>query len=134
MVDSRRRRRLRPIGLIIGLVAAAWWLYSGIAWGTGQELDFVEALLHTALPGLIFLVSVAVAWKWESAGGVLLVVEGLFVTIVGPMTFKHCPQMTIVLLLLTGSLPLLAAGLLLILSWREGLAGGSSSQGDSRQD
>ena len=134
MAESSRRNWLRTNGLIIGLVAAAWWLYSGISWGSGQELDFVEALLHTALPGLIFLVSVALAWKWKAAGGVLLVVEGLFVTIAGPVTYKHCPQMTIVLLLLTGSLPLLASGLLLILSWRKGLAGGPPSQGDSRQD
>ena len=122
MVDSRRRKRLKRFGLIIGLVGAAWWILGGISVvaGFGEDMDFAEVLFHGALLGLIFLVSVAIAWRSESFGGVLLVVEGLFVAVSSPIIAHHCEQLTISSLLLTASLPLLVSGALFILSLWEG--------------
>lgn len=118
--NSSRPKWLRRAGLVVGLVAAGWWVFFGIASGIGEGLDFVGALVHTALPGLIFLASVAVAWRWEPIGGVFLIVEGLFVSVAYSIVFGHCPLMTIVLVLLTMSLPLLASGVLFLLSPRKG--------------
>jgi hypothetical protein len=134
MADSRWRIWLGWAGLFVGLAGSAWWLYFGVTRGSSQGLDVLGALLHTALPGVVFLVSMAIAWRWRFAGGVLLVIEGLFISIFGPMIFKHCSFMSVALLLLTGSLPLLASGILLILSYRRDLASSSSSQGEGRQD
>jgi len=118
-IKGNRQKWLRRIGLIIGLLVAVWWVSFGIVLGIDVGLDFLETLLHTALPGLIVLVSIAIARKWEPVGGVLLIVEGLIVSIAYSVIFGHCPQMNVVLVIFTMSLPLLASGVLFILSWRE---------------
>ena len=122
VTSDGRRRWPKQVGLIIGLVGAAWWLLGGIsaAAGFGEDMDFAEILFHAVMLGLIFLVSVAVAWSSESFGGVLLVVEGLFVAVSSPVIASHCEQLTISSLLTTASLPLLISGALFILSLREG--------------
>ncbi|GAI46635.1 unnamed protein product, partial [marine sediment metagenome] len=69
------------MGLILGLVWAGWWMLFGIVSGIVEGLDFVGVLAHTALPGLIFLASVIVVWWWKFIGGIVLIVEGLFILI-----------------------------------------------------
>ena len=119
--DSKRRSLLRRVGLIIGLAGAAWWILGGISIvaGFSEEMDPVQILPHVLL-GLIFLVSVAVAWRPELFGGVLLVIEGLFMAVSSPIIAYHCEEMTLISILMTMGLPFLISGALFILSWREG--------------
>jgi hypothetical protein len=119
-VRNKRRKRLRRAGLIVGLSAAVWWLLFGIVSGNDMGLDFIGSLLHTALPGLIFLVNIAIAWKWESIGGMLLIVEALVTLAILSIITNHCPQMNAALILLTMSLPLLLSGILFVISRKEG--------------
>lgn len=108
-------RWLWQVGLILGLVWAGWWIFFGIASGIVEGLDFVGVLIHTALPGLIFLASVMVAWRWKAIGGIVLIVEGLSILIALPIAFTGFPLLTIVLAM---GLPPLIAGVLFVLSWR----------------
>ena len=85
-------------------------------------LDFVEILLHPALPSVIFLASVGIACSRAFAGGIILIIEGLLVAATCSVASHHCPRLTTVLVLLTGSVPLLVSGILFILSRRERLA------------
>ena len=68
------------------------------------------------------MASIAISYKWEPIGGALLIAEGLIVSIAHSVLFGHCPQMDVILVVFTMSLPLLASGILFILSWgvREG--------------
>lgn len=111
---------MRRTGLIIGLSAAIWWLLFGIVSGNDMRLGLIESLLHTALPGLIFLVNMAIAWKWGFIGGALLIVEALLTLGILFLISNHCSQMNVVLVLMTMSLPLLLSGILFIISWKDG--------------
>jgi hypothetical protein len=115
--SSKRQNFFRRLSLIIGLVLTAWWMLGGISIvvGFGEEMTFMDILPHIAL-GLTFIVSIAVAWRQETMGGVLLVVEGVFAALSSPIIAYHCEEMTIVSLLLMISLPLLLSGALFILS------------------
>ena len=118
-VNNKWRNLLRRVGLIIGLVAAAWWIFGGISIvaGYSEEMDsFVYFLPHVSL-GLVFLVSIAIAWgRPESFGGVLLIIEGSFTAVSSPIIAYHCEEMTIVSILITMSLPFLISGSLFTLS------------------
>jgi hypothetical protein len=85
-------------------------------------LGFGGILFHTALPGLIFLFSAAVAWCWKVIGGVVLVIEGLVAFFI---YFAYLSDWGINLdsifvmlrLVLTTALPPFVSGCLFILSW-----------------
>ena len=119
-VSSKRRKWLRRLGLIIGFFIAVLWLSFGIVLSIGDGMDIIEALFHTAVPGLVFLASIIIAFRWAFAGGVFLIVEGLVVSFAYSAIFGHCQKITIVFVILLMSLPLLVSGILLILSCREG--------------
>jgi hypothetical protein len=76
--------------------------------------------MHAAVPGGIFLISAASAWKWETVGGVLLVLEGLFVAAAYPVwAHGRFPVSTIVFVLSTMALPPIAAGCLFVAGGRQ---------------
>ena len=122
---SRRRKWLRGAGLIIGLVAGAGItllcipilvVVLAFARGvssmgvevTGTEILYMILLFVT---GPIMICSVVLAWKRSFIGGIVLIVLGLAAALVGL-------GVAYILFLLVG-LPLLASGVLFILSWRE---------------
>jgi len=114
---------MRYIARALALIWAAWWAFFGLACGLGEGMSPAGVLLHAALPGLVFLVSAAIAWRWEAVGGVVLVLEGLLVLIAHPMmTSNRFPLSTILFVPLTMALPPLAAGFLFIASWRKSKA------------
>ncbi len=126
-VNSKRRNLLRRAGLIIGLGGAVWWILGGISIvaGFSEEMDSIVEILPHVLLGLTLLVSIAIAWRPEPFGGVLLVVEGLFLAVSSPIIAYHCEEMTIVSILMTMGLPFLLSGSLFILSC---LGGGTSGR------
>ena len=72
-----------------------------------------------ALPGLALLSSVAIAWRWQLIGGILLVLEAAIIAVVYfMMTYSIFPHSTIIFVLLTMALPPLVAGSLLLANWR----------------
>ena len=125
-----KRGLLAWIGLIIGLVAAGLSLSFTIPLST--EEWFFTVLIPIPWAG------VALAWKRPFIGGVVLIVAGLSMILL-PLAFRNLSEELfawgwLAIILLVGQ-PLLAAGVLLILSWRRGhLPSSTSSQGDSGQD
>jgi hypothetical protein len=103
----------------LSLVWAGFWVFFGVASGIGERGKPMEVLIHTAVPGLIFLVSALIAWRWEAVGGVLLVVEGLVVAVGYPLMARHFPLSTKIFIELTMATPPLVSGLLLLSAWKK---------------
>ncbi len=119
--NSNRRKWLRRAGLITGLLWAGLWTFFGFASGIVEGLGLLGTLIHTLVPGMVFLASVAFAWKWELIGGVVLIIEGLLVAVLYPIMAADLIETGVIaLVLLTMGLPPLAAGVLYLLSCREG--------------
>jgi len=99
----------------LSLIWAGWWVFFGVASALGERLSPFGVLMHAAVPGGIFLISAAIAWKWETTGGVLLILEGLLVCAVYPV-WEHSrfPVSTILFVLLTMALPPIVAGCLFV--------------------
>jgi hypothetical protein len=64
----------RVVARAMALVWAAFWFLFGLASGLGEGLGPIGAVMHT-VPGVIFLVSALIAWRWEAVGAVLLLLE-----------------------------------------------------------
>ncbi|MBA7477734.1 hypothetical protein ES707_13148 [subsurface metagenome] len=125
MVNSGRRRWLRRVGLIIGLVWAVLWTIflgaSALSHGFGPITS--EALVASVVLAsgvLILWLSIVIAWKRELVGGILLIVAGLLVIIGYPVgAAGRIDPVGIVLVVVIMGLPPVVAGLLFLLSWRE---------------
>jgi hypothetical protein len=102
---------LRYVARTVALLWAGLWTLFGLLAGVGEGLDLPGILMHTAVPGLVFLLTVFVAWRWELPGAVLLGLVGLLTLFV--FGFARTPEG---LALLT--LPPLFAGALFLASWR----------------
>jgi len=77
-------------------------------------------LLYTAVPGLIFVLLLVVAWRWEAVGGALLVLISVLIAVAYPILFRRLPARTIILVLLTMAGPPLLAGILFLVHWWSG--------------
>jgi hypothetical protein len=69
-------------GRAISLAWAGFWLFFGIASGLSENVGPVGALLHAVLPGGVAFLTTCAAWRWPTAGGGLLVLEGLLLAVV----------------------------------------------------
>jgi hypothetical protein len=108
----------------LALLWGAFWTWFGLASGIGEGLDPAGIFFHAALPGLVFLATAGLAWRWETIGGVALVLEGLLVMVAYPlMVHGRFPLATILFVELTMALPPLAAGVLFLLGGRGPEAG-----------
>jgi len=123
---DRATKWIRYIARSLALIWAGWWTFFGLACGLSEGMSPAAVLLHAALPGLVFLGSAAIAWRWEAIGGVALMLEGLFVFIAYPVMAhsRDFPISTIIFVLLTMALPPLAAGFLFLASWRKSKTSG----------
>jgi hypothetical protein len=120
-VDStgdRIAKWMRGIAVVLALSWAGFWTFFGIASGIAERVSPVGVLYHSIFPGLIFLVSAIVAWRWGFIGGILLIVESLLVFVAYPIMFGQMPLLIMVFTLLTLALPPLIAGLLFLVSHR----------------
>ncbi|HLV79624.1 MAG TPA: hypothetical protein VKT32_05055 [Chthonomonadaceae bacterium] len=117
---------LRWIARILILAWACWWTFFAVASTLFEGPDSIyvtggwhKALLPCGLAALVFLGSALLAWRWEAAGAVLLIAEGLLVCLAYyPIGFLHGSLNTILFVLLTLATPPIVAGLLFFLSWR----------------
>jgi hypothetical protein len=108
---------MRYVARVLSLIWAGWWVFFGVASGIDERGKPIEILLHAAAPGLVFLVSALVAWRWETVGAVLLLLEGLLVLIGYPlMVHGRFSLWTIVFVELTMALPPLVSGVLFLIA------------------
>ena len=102
---------------VVALVWAAFWSFFGLASGIGEGLSPMAVLVHTTLPGLIFVASAVAAWRTHLIGAVVLLIEGLVILIgYSVMTYHNFPSSTIVFVILTMALPPIFASFLFISS------------------
>jgi len=108
--------------LTAGTLAFLWggfWVCFGLASGIGEKLDAAGIVIHTVIPGMIFLVSVFVSLRFGWIGGIILLLEGLVVTIGYPIILgPRFPPSIVLLVLATMALPPLISGILLIIESR----------------
>jgi hypothetical protein len=106
-----KSKAMRYMARAIALVWAGWWTVFGLLAGIGEGGGLEGIFLHTLMPGLIFLGVALLAWRWERAGGALLVLTGLVTLPI--FGYAQTPQGFVLL-----ALPPLLAGLLYLLdSW-----------------
>ena len=105
--------RLAARGLAV--IWAGGWTLFGILAGLGEGGDATTVAGHLAVPGLLFVAAAAIAWRWELAGGALLVLGGLLTHAV--FWFATTAEGFVVL-----SLPGLMAGGLFLAAWYAGHA------------
>lgn len=96
---------LRDMARVVSALWGGGWSFFGLASAIGEGLDPPGILFHTVMPGLIFLLSAVIAWRWERVGGVLLILEGLFTLVWLPFAATLTGLMTL-------SLPPITAGML----------------------
>lgn len=102
--------KLRRAGFIVGIITACLLVLFLIFSINGMlHGDLFNILIYIAIPGALLFGSLIVALKWTLIGGIIVISEGLFLTV---LTLKTR-------LVLFGLL-LLASGYLFILSWRVG--------------
>ena len=108
---------IRFMAVSLSLMWAGWWSFFGLASGIHEGLSPGGVLIHTATPGLIFLASALFALLHPMSGGIMLIVEGIFVMVAYPLLVRDTfPTSTISFILVTMALPALLAGFLFVLS------------------
>lgn len=103
------RYTARAVLLTIGILIFVFALFSG-AEQLGGGIEGVILNSPNAIPWAVLLCFVYVAWKWELAGGSLIVLMGLF-TLFFFKAFEHP------FILFMISIPLLVFGSFFIISW-----------------
>ena len=110
-----RRNWMRYLARALALVWAGWWTLFGVLAGIGEGLDPAGIFMHSAVPGGLFLIAVALAWRWEAAGTGLLLVAGVLTMVVFPFA------RTLEGFLTLAAPPILAGGLFFA-DWTESLS------------
>jgi hypothetical protein len=107
------------------VVAIVFWLWFGIGSAYVEQLGLMNWVLHIVVPGGVFILSTALAWRLEAPGGTVLCVEGLIALAFVTRAYLHANfgHSSWILMCLTLGLPPLTAGVLFLLHWRIGARG-----------
>lgn len=102
---------------ILVIVAIVFWLWFGIGSAAVEDAGWFNWLMHILIPGGVFIISAAIAWRWGRIGGVTLIFEGVvaIVFIVLGLLADRLQPSTVFLMLLTLALPPLIAGILFLI-------------------
>jgi hypothetical protein len=112
-------KQIRKMARVLTILWASGWVLFGLSSALSEGMTPSGVLLHTALPGLIFLLTTIITWRWEVIGGKLLMFEGLFILVFFPVIAAgSMPIEGILYVILTMALPPLGAGLMLRASWQ----------------
>lgn len=113
----------RSTARVLMIIAIAFWLWFGIGSAYVERARPLNWLMHTPVPGGIFILSLStlVAWRCEGIGGALLALEGIAALgfIVRAFLLGSFTTSTLLLMCLTLGLPPLAAGILFLICWRQ---------------
>ena len=109
--------------MIAGLIGAAtftfiWWSLTSLAKVFLPPMSPIDWLIGAA-PGPLVFGNVVVARKWPLVGGVLLILEGSLLLVPLVIGFQLSASLPLLLSYGVVALPLLASGVLFLLSWRE---------------
>jgi len=118
-ISEWAERGIRIVARIVALGWAMGWIMFGLISGIGEGLKPLEVLIQVTLPGLIFLITALIAWRWEGLGGTMLFLEGMaisayFLTSIGAISFVG-----LYFIFFWATLPALIVGVLFIVSWRK---------------
>jgi hypothetical protein len=112
---TRGRKYRRYAGLILISIWAAFWIFFAIA--SFFTEPFSQATLFNVITfSVILAASAVITWRWETAGGIILVLESLLIFIVYPILFSDLPLSTVLLVLATMALPPLITGCLALVN------------------
>lgn len=100
-------------GRALALAWALWWTLFGLMEGIGEGIGLIGAVMHTIMPGAIFLLAAVLGWRWEPWGTIPLFVLGAWALLA--YDFARTVDGLLVL-----SLPPVAAGGLLLAGWWAG--------------
>lgn len=126
----------RRVGAILMVVAIVFWLWFGIGSAYLERLGPMNWFMHIVVPGGLFILSTALAWRLEAPGGAVLCAEGLTALAFVTRAYRagNFDLSSWILMCLTLALPPLAAGILFLLHWRAGACGGRSASSNTRED
>jgi hypothetical protein len=119
---ERRVKWLRYAARILGVLWALFYTLVGWSWYSMYWYDyfrFTMALIFLVV-AFVAWVSIAIAWRWEGIGGVLLLVEGLLISLLSLWPLTHEPGALVALAVLVAlAMPPLIIGILFLVSWRK---------------
>ena len=101
----------------LALLWAGFWIFFAVG-SSIVEPPPAGMVPRIAAAGLLFLVLAVLPWRWAAAGGVLLVLTGLFFAVAYPMAYSHLPLAIRMMTAVTLAGPPLAAGFLFLLHHR----------------
>ena len=110
---------IRIIAGVVSLLWAAFWIFYGLFSGLPEGGGFSGFLYHApnALPGIIMLISAAIAWRCATVGGVILCVESLLIVVGYPLLSHSKTHITTIIYIILGmGIPPMFSGLLFIVS------------------
>lgn len=120
--SEKTQHWLQTAARLVALIWAGWWVFFGVASGFSEGLEPLGILIHTAVPGLIFLALAIIAWFREGIGGALLIIAGLLIIVLYPiMAHGSLSLTTILITVVMLALPPLLAGALCLACWRQTL-------------
>ncbi len=114
---------MRYTARTLALLWGAFWAWFCVASAIGEKSGSLGGWMHI-IPGLIFLFTALIAWKWEKPGGALMIAEGLLASV-----FFHVWEPKGIFLVLVLVLPAIAAGVLFLLSGRKPVPHASGQEG-----
>ena len=116
MDTSISSKWLHYIALGLLLLWSGFWIFWGVASGIYEEPGNIVYIVLHATPGLVFLASTIIAFRWSVVGGIILLIEG-FIVLIGYPILAHrgaFQNPTIVPVIITMALPPIICGILFI--------------------
>ncbi len=101
----------------LALLWAGFWIFFAVA-SSIVEPPPAGMVVRIVASGLLFLMLAVLPWRWEAAGGVFLLLTGLFFAVAYPMAYFRLPLVTRLMTVITLAGPPLAAGVLFLLHRR----------------
>jgi len=107
-------KHLERIAWSLEFAVVAFWLWFGVMSAVSERAGWQNVVAHLLVPGGVFAIIAAIAWRWRLAGAILMIAAGGAIFVVYPLIFgEFFPTSTIVFVLLTMAAPPVAAGVML---------------------
>ncbi len=117
--DEWAEKGARVTARILVLLWALGWMFFGFITGVGEGLGIKEIISHVSMPGLIFMLTALIAYKWEFMGGVMLLLEGAAAMVYFISQISRISFVGFYFVLYSGTLPAIFMGFLFLYSWRK---------------
>jgi hypothetical protein len=118
-INPAGKRMARNIARALSLIWSISWILFGLFTGMGQDLGIKRIVVLTVFPGFIYLLTTIIAWKRGLIGGLLLLIEGLIVSVYFLIKMGEVSLVGITFLFLYTIIPAISSSLLFIFSRRK---------------